>query len=255
MRRYLPLIATLLVIAVNAAANIVPINGFNTGELSALNPTGFTPAGWVFGIWSLIYLGLIVFGVASIVGSDRTRARADGLVNVYLLNALANAAWIFAWHYRQVELSFALMLVILATLSIIFVRLRRQPAPTAREFLAIDGPFSLYFGWITTATLANLGAVFFVRQYYPFSLSMDQWALITVCAATAIYVWMGAVTRDIVYCAVFVWAAFGIAYRPTGITEPVKLAAWAGIAALALCIVWAAFSARRDPWRFSSEPL
>ena len=131
MRRYLPLIATLLVIAVNAAANIVPINGFNTGELSALNPTGFTPAGWVFGIWSLIYLGLIVFGVASIVGSDRTRARADGLVNVYLLNALANAAWIFAWHYRQVELSFALMLVILATLSIIFIKLRRHPAPTA----------------------------------------------------------------------------------------------------------------------------
>jgi len=244
LRRYLPLLATLLVIAVNAAANIVPLNGYNTGELSALNPTGFTPAGWVFSIWSLIYLGLLAFSIASVVGAERFRLRAAPIVNAYLLNAAANIGWIFAWHYRHVELSFALMLVILVTLIVIVGRLRDRPSPSWREFLTMDGPFSLYFGWITTATLANLGAVFFVQQYYPFSLNMDQWALITVCAATAIYVWMGVVTRDTVYCAVFVWAALGIAYRPTGITESVKLAAWAGAVAMVLCILWVAIGAR-----------
>ena len=77
MRKYLALIATLAVIAVNAAANIIPINGVNTGEVSGRYPTGFTPAGWVFAIWSLIYLGLMAFAIfAARVPADRAaRAR------------------------------------------------------------------------------------------------------------------------------------------------------------------------------------
>jgi len=53
-RTKLALLATVIVLAVNAAANIVPLGGLNTGQLSALYPTGFTPPGYVFGIWSII---------------------------------------------------------------------------------------------------------------------------------------------------------------------------------------------------------
>ena len=239
-RRALPLLATLVVIAVNAAANIIPINGFRTGELSDLNPTGFTPAGWVFAIWSLIYLGLIAYGIAALAGSERLRVRVDAFRGAYLLNAAANAGWIFAWHYRQVELSLLLMTVILITLIRIFVTLRRQTPPTLPEFWLVDAPISLYFGWITTATLANLAAVFYVQKFYPFGLTMDQWALITVFSATALYVWMAAVTRDAVYVAVFAWAASGIAYRPSGITESVRLLAMAAATISIACVIWAA---------------
>ena len=69
--RFLPLVATLGVIAVNAAATLIPINGYATGELSDLYPTGFTPPGYVFSIWSLIYLGLIAYGVAALRRSPR----------------------------------------------------------------------------------------------------------------------------------------------------------------------------------------
>jgi translocator protein len=244
-RNFFPLVATLFVIAVNAAANIVPINGYNTGELSALNPTGFTPSGYVFGIWSLIYIGLIAFGITALRGRPNIAARVTAIQGPYLLNAAANAGWIFAWHYRQVELSLALMLVILATLIQIFWRLRAMPRPSWPQFLSIDGPFSLYFGWITTATLANFGALCFDLQWYPLNLSMDQWALVTVCAATAVYVWMGAVTRDIVYCAVFVWAAVGIYNRPSGILESVQIAALTGAVLVTICIVWIFFVRRR----------
>ena len=239
-RRALPLLATLVVIAVNAAANIIPINGFRTGELSDLNPTGFTPAGWVFAIWSLIYLGLIAFGIAALAGSERLRIRVDAFRGAYLLNAAANAGWIFAWHYRQVELSLLLMTVILITLIRIFVTLRRQTPPTLLEFWSVDAPISLYFGWITTAALVNLAAVFYVQKFYPFGLTMDQWALITVFSATALYVWMAAVTRDAVYVAVFAWAASGIAYRPSGITESVRLLAMAAATISIACVIWAA---------------
>ena len=93
MRKYFPLVATLVVIAVNAAANIVPINGVRTGDLSALYPTGFTPAGWVFAIWSLIYAGLLAFSVyAARVGPDES-ARVSRVVSPYLLSYTAVFAW------------------------------------------------------------------------------------------------------------------------------------------------------------------
>ncbi len=251
-RNFIPLLATLIVITVNAAANIVPINGFNTGELSAMYPTGFTPSGYVFAIWSLIYLGLIVFGVAALSGRSSTLARVARIQVPFVINAAANAGWIFAWHFRQVALSFGIMLVILATLIQIFWRLRAMPRPSWREFLSVDGPFSLYFGWITTATLANFGALCFDLQWYPLNLSMDQWALITVCTATAAYVWMGAVTRDAVYCAVFVWAAIGIYKRTSGVVELVQIAALTGAFLVSVCILWALFN---RPQRMSSASM
>jgi benzodiazapine receptor len=238
--RYLPLLAISFVIAVNAAANIIPINGYATGQLSDLNPTGFTPAGWVFAIWSLIYLGLLAYACVSAFGSEAIRVRAASIRTLFLCNAAVNVAWIFAWHYRQVELSFVIMLGILGTLIAINEKLMRRPPPSLGELLFVDAPFSLYFGWITTATIANLGAFFFAQQFYPFALSMDQWALVSVVAAVGIYAWRGVVTGDIVYCAVFIWASMGIFYKPTDITDPVKIAAITGTALLSAIVIWLA---------------
>ncbi|MGA0019361.1 MAG: tryptophan-rich sensory protein [Steroidobacteraceae bacterium] len=186
--RYAPLLATLVVLAVNAAASILPINGISTGELSDLYPTGFTPPGWVFSIWGLIYTGLIAYSLTALRGNSRARQRAAVIQGPYLLNAIGNAGWIFAWHYREVELSVLLMLFILATLIVIFLRLRRLPNSTWGEYFTIDAPFSLYFGWITAATLINIATLFFDWGRYPLGLSMDEWALATVTFAIAWYV-------------------------------------------------------------------
>ena len=88
MRKYLPLLATVVVIAINAAANIVPINGINTGEVSALYPTGFTPAGWVFamlGPWVLTWL-LLQFG-------EGLGLSTDLLLFLALTVAVATPCW------------------------------------------------------------------------------------------------------------------------------------------------------------------
>lgn len=242
MTRFLPLIATLIVLAVNAAASLVPINGYSTGELSALYPTGFTPSGWAFSIWSLIYLGLLAFSCASMFGALALRTRASRILVPYLLNAAGNAGWIFAWHYRLVALSVVLMLGILATLVVITTRLRRMARPSVAEWFTIDAPMSLYFGWITAATLVNVGTLFYAWQSYPFALTMEQWALVSVAFATAIYVWMAATTRDLVYCAVFVWVALAIAYRPVGIEPSVKIVALTGLLAVGIAMLWALFA-------------
>ena len=46
----------LIMIAVNAMANILPINGIDTGAVSDSYPNLFAPAGLTFSIWGVIYL-------------------------------------------------------------------------------------------------------------------------------------------------------------------------------------------------------
>ena len=140
-RSFWPLVAVVIVMAVNAAANIVPLGGYNTGTLSAMYPTGFTPAGRTFSIWSLIYLGLLAFGITAWVGAPRIRERISAIAGPFYLNALGNVAWIFVWHWQFVEASFVVMVGMLATLVVIFRRLRELPAPTRGEFFAVDGLF------------------------------------------------------------------------------------------------------------------
>ena len=242
--RIAPLLALIGVIGVNAAANILPINDLRTGQISDMYPTGFTPAGWVFRIWSVIYLGLLVYALTALFGSVQLRARAAGINPLFLVNAAANVGWIFAWHYQFIGLSVILTGVILATLIAITTRLRRRrPSWTGR--LLIDAPFSLYFGWATTAALANLANWFYDRQSWPLELAMDEWALVTVLIATAVYIWITTVTRDLIYGAVFLWVAAGINLRETGIVDSVQLAAAAGGVMVGLAIILAAF--RRSP--------
>jgi benzodiazapine receptor len=248
VRRYLFAFGTLLVITSNAAASLIPLNGYATGQLSDMYPTGFTPPGWVFSIWSIIYVGLIGLSVRAVRAGgrgssglgNRARARLDSIEWPYLVSSIANAGWIFAWHYRQVALSVVVMLVLLASLAVAWARLRRQPASSLGERVFVDGTISLYFGWITAATFINIATLFFDLGRYPFGLAMNEWAIVAVVVATAVYVAFGAWTSDAVYTAVFVWASFGIASNAKGITDAVQLAAAAGCAAAACVVVVAA---------------
>ncbi len=241
IRDFLPLLATLGVIAVNAAANLLPINGYTTGQLSALYPTGFTPAGWAFSIWSLIYLGLLALSVVAAFGGESARARVRHILPWYLVNAAGNVGWIFAWHHREVALSVALMLVILASLVAMTAKLRRMPAASRTAFWTIDAPLRLYFGWITAATLVNIATLFYDWQWYPFGATSEQWALVSVVVATGIYVWMAARTADPIYCGVGVWVGVAIALRPVEISEAVRTVAFAAAGLIGTAIVVAAF--------------
>jgi hypothetical protein len=136
------------------------------------------------------------------------------------------------WHYGYILASLALMLVILACLIFIYLRLRSTSASSLIERLCVDAPFSLYFGWITTATLANLAAWFHAIGTWPFGLPMEDWALLTVVTATAIYTAMGVRTHDVIYTLVFGWASLGIVLQTLETSDAVRLAATAGCAVM-----------------------
>ena len=253
MNRFVPLALTLIVIGVNAAANILPINGYNTGQLSALYPTGFTPAGWVFGIWSLIYIGLIALSIWAIRAKGAAAARMQRIFPAFAVSCVANASWIFVWHYRQILASLLVMLVLLASLIVVYVQLRRTSPQSLRERLCVDLPISLYLGWITTATIVNLAAWFYDRGAYPFGFEMNEWAIISVTVAAAVFVAVGTRTRDALYVAVFAWASLGIVLQKLPIWEPVRLVATAACAAVTLLVIALVAEKVIRGWRFGQR--
>src|SRR5512139_2824193 len=110
-------VSVIVTLIVNVLANALPINGLKTGQISDRFQVYFVPAGYVFSIWGVIYLGLIAFAIFQALPS----LRATGWW--ISLGGLANSAWIFLWHYEQFPLTLAAMLVLLATLIVTYLGL------------------------------------------------------------------------------------------------------------------------------------
>lgn len=231
----LNIIGFILVITLNGLANALPINGRNTGELSALYPNLFVPAGYVFSIWGLIYLGLLIFIILQARGlfqSGPLRSPAAASLGPwFFLSCLANAGWILAWHYEKVLLSLGIMLLILFSL----IQIYQITKGNARLSLGERLPFSIYLGWICIATIANTTAFLVDVNWSGWGLSEVVWTIImtSIGALLALaFLWL---RNDIMYAAVVVWAFIGIINRYTaeGITgiNPLPSVLW-GLVAL-----------------------
>ena len=162
-KRWLIIISLVLTLAVNFLANTLPINGVMTGEVSDQFPILFVPAGYVFSIWGLIYLALVAFAIYSVTPKGRADARVDGVAGWFTAANLFNAVWIFLWHYQQFPLTLIAMAGLLVSLLAIYTKLRvGLEKRSLADRLLVETPFSIYLGWITVATVANISQVLYV---------------------------------------------------------------------------------------------
>lgn len=227
MRWIVPL-AVLATIAWNGFVNALPLNGLQTGQISDRFQVYFTPSGYVFAIWSVIYVGLAIYAWERF--KERTPGRLRVLDGPVLASCIFNVAWLAAWHYELYPLSLAVMLALLGSVAVAFSRLRGAP----------HGLFSIYLGWVTVATLANLCVVLEAEAARPFGMDALQFALAMTGVAGVIGAVVALRFRDILFVSVFIWAAIGIAVRPE--QAPVmQVAAWllAGtmtVALFGLCV-------------------
>ena len=116
IRQFANLLTVILALTVNILASALPLNGQNTGEISDRFLVYFVPAGYVFSIWGLIYLGWIAFTIFQFRRLQRESPRLRRLGYLFALSNLANAAWLFCWHYNQFGLSVLVMLALLGLL-------------------------------------------------------------------------------------------------------------------------------------------
>jgi hypothetical protein len=246
LRQFFIVIAVVATIVVNALANIIPFNGQETGAISDRFAIYFVPAGYVFSIWGLIYLGLIAYAVFQALPAQRENPRLRSIGGLFLLSSLANILWIFLWHYEAFVITLPVMLVLLASLILIYLLLGTGRTSVSRaETWLVRVPFSIYLGWITVATIANATQLLFFLGWNGGIISPEVWTVIMLAVATVV-AWLMAITRrDVAYLLVLVWAFVGIATKHTG-TPMVSTAAWVATALVATSVVWSAIAKRRS---------
>ena len=207
------------VVTVNVLANALPLAGKTTGELSDQFPNLFVPSGLTFSIWGLIYLLLGIYVVYGLIQGFRMPEDISFMRSIgylFLVTCIANVAWIFSWHYEKLPLSLVFMVVLLGTLAAIYVRLDvgGTAAGPAEKYL-VHMPFSVYFGWITVATIANVTALLVAYKWNRFGLSEQFWAIIMIGIAAGLALWILFSRRDLFYALVIIWAALGIFLKRT----------------------------------------
>lgn len=244
VRQIAVIVSIVLTIVVNTLANALPLNGLNTGEISDRFDVYFTPAGYVFSIWGLIYLGLIAFAIFQALPAQRENPRLRKIGWWVVIGSLANTIWIFLWHYEVFPLTVVAMLVLLVSLIFTYLLLgvSRVKVPTS-EKLAVHLPFSIYLGWITVATVANITSLLDYLQWNAWGISEVTWMWIILAAVLVIALLMNFTRRDIGYTLVILWAVAGIGLKHA-MVNGVALAAWITFGVVAVTLVYAIFRKR-----------
>lgn len=245
LRQAVNILAVLVVIVVNGLANALPLNGQTTAEISDRFQVYFVPAGYVFSIWGLIYLGLVAFAVFQALPAQRENPRLRRVGYLFAASCAANIAWLFFWHYEQFLLTLVAMFTLLLLLIAIYLRLGigRTAVPAAERW-CVQVPFSLYLGWITVATIANVTSFLDSIGWSGWGIGPQAWAVIMLIVAAAIACLVSLTRRDVTYLLVLMWAFAGIAVKHAG-TAAVATAAWAVTALVGVLVVVSVVLGRR----------
>jgi len=226
LRQIANLVTVIIALTVNILATALPLNGQNTAEISDRFQVYFVPAGYVFSIWGIIYLGWIAFIIYQFRSSQKESPRLRRLGFLFALSNIANAAWLFTWHYNYFGLGVLVMLTLLGLLVASYLRLdvNRASVPISERW-SVDVPFSIYLGWITVATVANISDFLYLIEWNGFGIPATVWAIIMIAVASVVGVLMALTRRDAGYLFVLVWAFIGIALKQVS-TPNVATAAW-----------------------------
>ncbi|MDP5171176.1 MAG: tryptophan-rich sensory protein [Bacteroidia bacterium] len=237
------ILALVLVLVLNGLSNGKLIPGRSVGDISDSYPTLFTPAGVTFAIWGVIYLFLIGFSIYQ--GRDMfsaTKVDMPFLKQIgpwFLISCAANSIWLFPWLYQRPALALIMMLVLFASLFVIYLQLEIGVMPVSRaEKWLVHAPFSMYLGWITVATIANVSITLVANEWSGFGLSPQTWATVMVSAAGVIGFGVALFRADMVFALVIIWALFGIITArdadPVPANERIIWAAYLSIGLVAL---------------------
>ncbi|NTU85557.1 MAG: tryptophan-rich sensory protein [Chloroflexales bacterium] len=230
-------------LATNALAQLLPLNGQTTGEISGRFPLLITPPGYVFGIWGVIYSGLIGYAVYQALPSRRDRRRLRSIAWPFVLSCAANIAWLLLWHYNHYRLTLGAMVGLLLGLITIDRRLGRTGEQYADDLIFARLPFSIYLGWISVATIVNATVVLYDAGWDGMGLTPEVWTTALLGVGAGLGATMGIKEGDAAYPLVLAWAFTGVA-RKNAATPLVGPAAWAATA-VALLGAGAALLRRR----------
>lgn len=206
------LLSLVVMLAVNALANLLPLGGNTTGDVSVRYSNLFTPTPITFAIWGVIYLFMaaFVFAQSGIVKSAATSTDFNNAVGIwFIISCLLNISWLFAWHFDQIGLSTFLIFLLLLTLIIVNIRIGRLDNSRVWDRIAAYG-FNIYLGWLTAACLANVSVLLKKLGWTNFGMSDEFWTIVVLGTGAAIGVCLALISPRPLATLTIVWAYCGI---------------------------------------------
>lgn len=201
-------------ILINILANALPINGQNTGEISDRFKVFFVPSGYVFSIWGLIYILLIAYTIYQLLPKNKDNKTLDKIAWPVIIGSIANIIWIFLWHYNHPVWCVIPMLVLLGSLIYTYLTLGIGKVKVSNGMkYAVNLTFSVYLGWITVATIANITDALYARNWNGFGIDGAVWAAILIIVAGVVASVNMFTRKDLAYSLVIIWALVGIAAK------------------------------------------
>ena len=181
-----------------------------------------------------IYLALAGFVIYQLLPAQRQNPGLRRIGYWFVISCLANGIWIFLWHYEYFALTLVAMLALLISLIQIYLRLDigRWKASTSERFF-IHLPFSIYLGWVTVATIANVTSLLDYLKWNGWGITPEVWAVIMLVIAALVSLAMAWLRADIAYLLVIIWAVVGIAVKQADSTL-VANTAWAMVVLVAI---------------------
>lgn len=202
------LVGYIIMMTLNGLANGLPLNGKTTGELSDQYPNLFVPAGVTFSIWGVIYLGLLVY----VIRGFQTIKKGGAVFRShywFLVSCIFNAMWIYYWHYERIFSSLIVMICLLISLIAIYQSFKREDL-SGVDFWTVKVPISIYLGWITIATIANVTALLVSVEWSGAGISDVVWTAIMIVVGSGMAAIFLLKERNFAYAMVVIWAFAGI---------------------------------------------
>lgn len=214
----LNVIALIITLIINGLSGTGIFNGKTVGEISDMYPNLFTPAGLTFSIWSVIYIFLIVFVIyqaRDVFKTEKEDIPYIEQINVYfILSCVFNSTWIIVWLYGLIAFSLIIMILLLLVLIIAYLRLNiARNEISTKDKIIIWIPFSLYLGWISIATIANVTVFLVSINWDGFGISSLVWTFIILIVAMILTLTVLNTRKDRIYPLVTIWALIGVIIR------------------------------------------
>jgi len=231
-------VAFVVTIAVNGlAGSTTSLGGVTSADVSDMYPTLVTPAGFTFAIWGIIYTLLALFTIYQLLPRNRDKPFLSQIGLLFALSSILNVSWLFLWHYNHVTYSLILMLALLSSLILIYRRLDIGRATVSlKERICVHLPFSVYLGWISIATIANVSVALTAAGWDGWGIADATWAVAIIAVALVLTLAVLATRRDVAFSLVVVWALVGILSKQSDF-QNIVLAAEVCIAIILLAVV------------------
>ena len=105
------------------------------------------------------------------------------------------------------------MLLLLLTLTQLYLKIKKVALLSLAEKWLVKLPFTLYFAWISVATIANVSAYLVSVNWDGGFFTPLIWTILMMGIAVVLAAWISMRFREPGFALVVVWALFGIFWR------------------------------------------